>query len=56
MRKCPLSDFRVECGLDCEWYVMDTHTDQKGCVLVALARDLAVSLAVIKNLPQKVRP
>jgi hypothetical protein len=56
MRKCPLSDFRSECALDCEWYVVDTHSQQRGCVIVALARDLAVTLAVIKNLPAKVRP
>lgn len=54
MRKCPMSDFKVDCGLDCEWYVVDHHTNEKGCVIVALARDLAVTLAVVKNLPARV--
>lgn len=40
MRKCPMSGHRNECGLDCEWYVFDAHTKERGCVLVILAREL----------------
>ena len=56
MRKCPVTGCREECGVDCEWYVYDKHTESRGCVIVALARELTVTLATLKNLSQKARP
>jgi len=47
---------REDCGLDCEWYVYDKHTESRGCVIVALARDLARTLAIVKNLPGRPAP
>ena len=45
--KCPMTGWRVECGSDCEWYVRSRHkvrgvpVEEKGCVIVALMRELA---------------
>ena len=48
MRKCPMTGCRVECGSDCEWYVYDAHTKERGCIMIILAREL-VRLAQQRN-------
>lgn len=53
--KCPMTQGREDCGSDCEWFVRDIKDSQKGCVIVALNREMCRILAIVANLPDKVK-